>query len=62
MSNEMGGLYVIDTHVLIWYFLGSPRLKGNSRSGSMTRGIGTAVSSCRRSCSPRDSMWRRRAG
>ena len=28
MSNEMGGLYVIDTHVLIWYFLGSPRLKG----------------------------------
>jgi len=24
----MGGLYVIDTHVLIWYFLGSPRLKG----------------------------------
>lgn len=24
----MNGLYVIDTHVLIWYFLGSPRLKG----------------------------------
>ena len=31
MSNEMGGLYVIDTHVLIWYFLGSPRLKGGTQ-------------------------------
>lgn len=24
----MNGLYIIDTHVLVWYFLGSPRLKG----------------------------------
>jgi len=27
----MPSLYVVDTHVLIWYFLGSPRLKAELR-------------------------------
>lgn len=31
MANPRGMLYVLDTHVLIWYFIGSRRLRGELR-------------------------------
>ena len=31
MVNPRGMLYVLDTHVLIWYFIGSSRLRGELR-------------------------------
>ena len=32
MSSELPPLYVVDTHVLIWYFTGSPRLNDELKS------------------------------
>lgn len=31
MANPRGMLYVLDTRVLIWYFIGSRRLRGELR-------------------------------